>query len=81
VLGSVRGGPWDTVPTGLIPTGLIPTGLIPTDMVPADGLWTGMWGGHEDAAGPVLVNDGNTILTGKGIRVGLNEGLEGGVGL
>jgi hypothetical protein len=28
-----------------------------------------------------LVNDGNTILTGKGIRVGLNEGLEGGVGL
>ena len=38
-------------------------------------------GGHEDAVGPVLVNDGNTILTGKGIRVGLNEGLEGGVGL
>jgi len=38
-------------------------------------------GGHEDAAGPMLVNDGNTILTGKGIRVGLNEGLERGVGL
>ena len=45
--------------------------------------WALDWnvGGHEDAAGPVLVNDGNTILTGKGIRVGLNEGLERGVGL
>jgi hypothetical protein len=38
-------------------------------------------GGHEDAAGPMLVNDGDTILTEKGFRDRVNERLEGGVGL
>jgi hypothetical protein len=40
-----------------------------------------MWGGHEDAGGPMLVNDGDTILTEKGFRDRVNERLEGGVGL
>jgi hypothetical protein len=39
------------------------------------------WGGHEDAAGAMLVNDGDTILTEKGFRDRVNERLEGGVGL
>jgi hypothetical protein len=38
-------------------------------------------GGHEDAAGAMLVNDGDTILTEKGFRDRVNERLEGGVGL
>jgi hypothetical protein len=45
--------------------------------------WALDWnvGGHEDAAGPMLVNDGDTILTEKGFRDRVNERLEGGVGL
>ena len=37
--------------------------------------------GLDDAARPMCVNDGNTIQTRKGIRVGVNERSEGGVGM
>jgi hypothetical protein len=74
-----RSLPVSSLPVSSLPVSSLPVSSLPIWYLPMSfGLECG---GHEDAAGPMLVNDGNTILTGKGIRVGLNEGLERGVGL